>query len=297
MATPMTGKRLATVLRAAGLNVIEMPGWLDNNRNHKGAWGEVEGVLHHHTVTRGDTPAQTRDSVALCFNGHSELPGPLCHGVIAKNGDVYLVGNGRANHAGSGDDAVLRAVLAGRPLPAPVSNTRDGNRLFYGFESINLGDGTDPWPRAQVLAMQLVSVAIHREHGWGQERSLAHKEWQLGKIDPRGPGFPSMASFRDDIGVRLGTGNGDDVALTDDDKAWILANVPRGVAAFKNPNLDSRDILQILRDGAADAKRAADRGSLTLDAIARLDLTNETPESLAAIAAAVADEIARRGAS
>jgi hypothetical protein len=293
----MTGTRLAAVLRAGGLHVIESPGWLTHNRNHKGAWGEVEGVMHHHTVTRGDTPQQTQASVALCFDGHATLPGPLCHGVISKDGTVYLVGNGRANHAGTGDDAVLRAMLAGRPLPDPVSNSRDGNRLFYGFESINLGDGVDPWPRAQVLAMEMVSVAISREHGWDEGRSLAHQEWQRGKIDPRGPGFPGMDTLRANIKTRLRADERDDMAVTEDDIRKIAQATARAVAEFQNPNLEPRrDLYQVIRDGAADAKRAADRAVEIRGAVDRLDLTGMTPAALDAIATAVADEIARRGA-
>ena len=130
MATPMTGQTLAKVLRAAGLKVVERPGWLTNNRNHKGPWGPAHGVMLHHTVTSGSTMA----TVDLCFNGHSTLPGPLCHGVIAKDGTVYLVGNGRANHAGMGDGDVLQAVINEKPLPADNETDVDGNRYFYGFE-------------------------------------------------------------------------------------------------------------------------------------------------------------------
>lgn len=297
MATPMTGPRLAQVLRANGLNVIEKPGWLTNNRNHKGAWGPVHGVLHHHTVTRGDTPAQTQASVDLCYHGHATLPGPLCHGVITKNGDVYLVGNGRANHAGLGDDDVLRALRADEPVPPDDEANTDGNAVLYGFESINLGDGKDPWPRAQVRAMELVSVAILREHGWSRHSVIGHLEWQPGKIDPRGPGFPGMDTLRANIDARLTVTGDDDMALTNEDKAWILANVPRGVAAFRNTNLDPRDVFQIQRDAAADAKRAAERSAATLAAVQNLDLTGLTPEQLAALSASVANELSRRLAS
>jgi len=134
----------------------------------------------HHTVTSG-----TASSVELCYNGHSSLPGPLCHGVIAKDGTIYLVGNGRANHAGSGDDDVLRAVIDERELPADNEANTDGNRHFYGFEAINLGDGKDPWPAAQREAIVRASAAICRAHGWTHRSVIGHKEWQPGKIDPR----------------------------------------------------------------------------------------------------------------
>ncbi|MEU5284113.1 peptidoglycan-binding protein [Streptomyces sp. NPDC020755] len=196
MATPLSADRLLKALRDEGLHVIEHRSWRDNSRNHKGPWGPTHGVMIHHTVTSG-----TASSVELCYNGHSALPGPLCHGVIAKNGTVHLVGNGRANHAGLGDDDVLRAVIAERDLPADNEASTDGNRHFYGFEAVNLGDGKDPWPDAQLLAIERAAAAVCRAHGWDQRSVIGHLEWQPGKIDPRG--F-TMDSMRSRIGKRLG---------------------------------------------------------------------------------------------
>ncbi|MFJ1581481.1 N-acetylmuramoyl-L-alanine amidase, partial [Streptomyces sp. NPDC088182] len=89
MATPLSATKLLQVLRNEGLRVVEHRSWRTHNRNHKGPWGPMHGVMVHHTVTSG-----AQSSVELCYNGHSSLPGPLCHGVIAKDGTVYLVGNG-----------------------------------------------------------------------------------------------------------------------------------------------------------------------------------------------------------
>ncbi|MFD3741574.1 peptidoglycan-binding protein [Streptomyces sp. NPDC058629] len=197
MATPLTADRLLAALLAEGVTVVEHPGWRTNNRNHMGPWGPVHGVMIHHTVTTG-----TASSVDLCFRGHSKLPGPLCHGVIAKDGTVHLVGNGRANHAGSGDDDVLRAVISEGELPPDNEANTDGNRHFYGFEAVNLGDGKDPWPAVQLLAIERAAAAVCRAHGWNERSVIGHLEWQPGKIDPRG--F-TMDSMRTRIGKRLGT--------------------------------------------------------------------------------------------
>ncbi|MFC8658443.1 peptidoglycan-binding protein [Streptomyces parvus] len=197
MATPLSADRLLKALRDEGLHVVEHRSWRTNNRNHKGPWGPTHGVMIHHTVTSG-----TASSVELCYNGHSRLPGPLCHGVIAKDGTVYLVGNGRANHAGLGDDDVLRAVIAERSLPADNEANTDGNRHFYGFEAVNLGDGKDPWPAEQLLAIERAAAAVCRAHGWSERSVIGHLEWQPGKIDPRG--F-TMSSMRTRVGKRLGS--------------------------------------------------------------------------------------------
>ncbi|MGW4852229.1 peptidoglycan-binding protein [Streptomyces sp. NPDC004288] len=195
MATPLTADRLVAALRAEGVTVVEHDGWRTHNRNGHGDWGPVVGVMIHHTVSTG-----TASSVALCFNGYEGLPGPLCHGVIAKDGTVHLVGNGRANHAGGGDPSVLRAVTSetyGDTPPAPRAHQGspgavDGNSRFYGFECVNLGDGSDPWPAEQLLAIERVSSALCRAHGWGARSVIGHKEWSDWKNDPRGFGMPTM---------------------------------------------------------------------------------------------------------
>ena len=98
MATPLAPDMLLAALRAEGVTVVEHPGWRTHNRNQAGSWGPVNGVMIHHTVSSG-----TASSVEMCFNGYEGLPGPLCHGVIAKDGTVHLVGSGRANLGGGGD--------------------------------------------------------------------------------------------------------------------------------------------------------------------------------------------------
>ncbi|MGP4112067.1 peptidoglycan recognition protein family protein [Streptomyces sp. 4N509B] len=200
MASPLSADRLLRALRDEGVRVVEHREWRTNNRNHVGSFGPVHGVMIHHTVTEG-----TASTVDLCYDGHSTLPGPLCHGVIAKDGTCYLVGNGRANHAGSGDGDVLAAVIAERDLPADNDTDTDGNIHFYGFECVNRGDNVDPWPPEQVEAAVRASAAICRAHGWGKDGTtsvIGHLEWQPGKVDPRGPGV-SMADIRRRVAERL----------------------------------------------------------------------------------------------
>ncbi|NUK22078.1 N-acetylmuramoyl-L-alanine amidase [Streptomyces lunaelactis] len=195
MATAPTADAFAALLRAEGLTVVEVGRWQTHNRNHKGPWGPVHGVMIHHTVTKG-----TANTVKICRDGYTALPGPLCHGVIAKDGTVHLIGYGRTNHAGLGDDDVLRAVQNETPLPADNEANTDGNRYFYGFECENLGDGKDPWPQVQLEAIERVSAALCRYHRWGPRSVIGHLEWQPGKVDPRG--F-TMDSMRDRIADRL----------------------------------------------------------------------------------------------
>ena len=198
MATPPSAAAFLKALRDEGLKVVEVGDWRTHNRNHKGPWGPVHGVMIHHTVTKG-----TANTVRICRDGYTSLPGPLCHGVIAKDGTVHVVGYGRANHAGLGDDDVQRAVENEQPLPPDNEANTDGNRAFYGFECENLGDGKDPWPAVQLEAIEKAGAALCRLHEWDAERVIGHLEWQPGKVDPRG--F-TMRSMRDRIRKRLGSG-------------------------------------------------------------------------------------------
>lgn len=196
MATPMTASVLLSALKAEGVKVVEYKDWRDHQRDEETGkpFGPVNGVVIHHTVTEG-----TQNSVDICYDGYSSLPGPLCHGVIDKKGVVYLISAGRSNHAGSGDPdvwAAARDESYGDYPPAPNENTMDGNDVFYGFECVNLGDGEDPWPDVQVEAMVKASAAICRHYGWSAKSVIGHKEWQLGKIDPKGI---DMKDFRDKV--------------------------------------------------------------------------------------------------
>ncbi|MFJ1597750.1 peptidoglycan-binding protein [Streptomyces sp. NPDC088261] len=193
MAAPLSADALVRALRGEGVRVAEHGDWKTHNRNHKGPWGPVHGVMLHHTAGV--------DSLALCRGGTPDLPGPLCIGLLTKEGTVHLVGYGRTNHAGNGSAAVLEAVRAEKPLPARGPDAVDGNARFYGFEIENLGNGRDPYPAAQLDAAERLSAALCRAHGWSARSVIAHKEWTRRKIDPS---F-SMPAMRDRVTVRLGS--------------------------------------------------------------------------------------------
>ncbi|MFE4796250.1 N-acetylmuramoyl-L-alanine amidase [Streptomyces sp. NPDC056708] len=201
MAAPLSADRLLQALRAEGVRVVEVGNWRTRNRNHKGPWGPANGSLVHHTVTRG-----TASTVRIVRDGYPDLPGPLCHGMIAKDGRVHLVGWGRTNHAGGGDPRVLDQVIAesygSRPTPPTRGNANgtDGNAHFYGWECENLGDGKDPWPKAQYDAIVRVQAALCRAHGWSAKSVIGHREWSADKVDPRGIDMPLL---RADVAERL----------------------------------------------------------------------------------------------
>lgn len=194
MATPLSADKMLAALKKEGVKVVEHAGWRTHNRAGHGAWGPVNGIIIHHTAGADSTAGRS-----LVYNGRSDLPGPLSHAYLSKDGTVTLTGNGRANHAGSGDGRVLTAVINESALPKPTRNDTDGNVHFYGIEIANLGNGKDPYPKVQYDAAVKWAAAICRAHGWSAKSVIGHKEWTNQKIDPS---F-DMAAFRKDVHTQL----------------------------------------------------------------------------------------------
>lgn len=148
-----------------------------------------QGVVCHHTASSAgsDHPA-----LGICTYGRSDLPGPLCNVLLARNGDAYIVASGRANHAGSGG---YRGLY--------------GNSSVLGIEAENNGVG-EPWSQNQLRSYHRICAAmcseINRDASW----VCGHKEWTSRKIDPAGI---NMNDFRVFVQQVLITG-GDDV-MTD----------------------------------------------------------------------------------
>ena len=200
MATPLSADTILTVLRAEGVEVFEHSGWKTHNRDAATGktFGPVHGVLIHHTTGHNDKE--------YCYNGSSALPGPLCHSWLGKTAGLWMIGHGRANHAGMVDGDVLNALIAeSSPLPKDDYANVDGNDALYGLEMENYGDGVDPWPAEQYAIAVKWAAALCRKHGWTERSVAGHKEMQPGKIDPT---F-DMDDFRQAVKVQLGKQPGD----------------------------------------------------------------------------------------
>lgn len=234
MATPMTADRFVSALKAEEINVVEHDGWRTHNRNSRGPWGPVNGIVIHHTAGR--------DSKNLVWSGTAALPGPLCHTYLSKNGLATMIGNGRTNHAGTFASNAHSAVVSELPAhPRPdLSEPVDGNAHYYGIEVENLGDGKDPYPAVQYQAAVRWAAAICRAHGWSENSVIGHKEGTRRKIDPT---F-DMDTFRKDVAERLKhpadwTPNDveDDMTLSVEDAKvlWLTDGI------VKNPNSDTAE--------------------------------------------------------
>ncbi|QOI67422.1 LysM-like endolysin [Streptomyces phage Beuffert] len=213
MATPMTASQIVAQLKKWGVKYKEVKSWETHNRNSKGAWGGMNGFIWHHTGADVSTANAASYAGSTLYNGLSTLPGPLCHFGLAPDGTVYLVGWGRANHAGGGDPAVLQKVInedySGNLKPTKGnSNGTDGNAHFYGVEIMY--SGSHKMTDAQYQAGLKLSAAILDFHKWSEKSVIGHGEWSNDKWDP---GYASgkimdMSAIRADVLKTLKAGPG-----------------------------------------------------------------------------------------
>jgi N-acetylmuramoyl-L-alanine amidase-like protein len=142
---------LASVIRASGMNVIEVSGW--QSRNH-GSLVNVQSIICHHTAgaATGNYP-----SLSVVTNGRTDLKGPLAHLGLGRDGTVYVISNGVAWHAG-----------------ATINDAIWGNTHSIGIEAENTG--SQPWPDVQVDAYAKLIAVLCKHYGLGIDRVKGHKE-------------------------------------------------------------------------------------------------------------------------
>lgn len=199
MSAPMPPQLFVDRVRARGIRVVEMTvngiNWKNNNRNSKGPWDNVHGIVEHHT---GSDTTDPNGYARFLFLGSSALIGPLCQFSTAPDGTLYMIGWGRCNHAGGGDPIVRDMVINDQiPYDREVHPTKgnldgvDGNREYYGNEIMY--SGGHPMTAAQLNTSTIVDKVICEYHGWGGNSIIAHREWSKDKPDP---GYQNMATKR-----------------------------------------------------------------------------------------------------
>jgi hypothetical protein len=169
---------LADELRAAGLNVIEEPGWRTRGATSKSTgklFDPIGQIIHHSADVAREGLADDLDDaglVNLIVHGRADLPGPLYQIHIDRDGEVHVIAAGRANHAGRGS-------WEGIPKDS-------GNMTTVGidFENNGVGEG---WPANQIHVGHVVSAVIARKLGHDAKQIAMHREYSSeGKIDPTG---------------------------------------------------------------------------------------------------------------
>lgn len=149
-------------LRANGVTVKFVQGW-----RTRGSSYAPRGQMEHHTASNplgGNAPA-----LGIVTNGRSDLPGPLAQTLTARNGTVYIVAKGRANHAGTGG-------------PRSGIPQNSGNSFLRGNEAENSGVG-ERWSKKQVDAMVTLDAVTLKLLKRGAAMYMEHKQWTTRKID------------------------------------------------------------------------------------------------------------------
>lgn len=147
-------------LRLAGVDVIEIEGW----RTRGSSTFSPRGGVNHHTAgpKRGIAP-----SLGICINGRSDVPGPLCHGLLGRDNKMRLIASGRSNHAGKGGTRGL-----------------SGNSSVFGLEIEHTGVlATEAINWDQVDMAARIQAAFAVTGGYSAIKVVQHWEWTTRKID------------------------------------------------------------------------------------------------------------------
>lgn len=208
---------LADVLRGAGLNVYEMPGWkeagtLDKRTGQPRELARVDAIICHHTAT---TRRWLDGHVAaLLRKGRLDLAGPLSQTGLERDGTWVCVAAGRCNHNGYG--------------------TWGNNTI--GVEAYNDGVG-ELWSNEQYASYVKGVAAIAHYLNMPMARVLGHRETTPGKPDPYGI---HMGAFR--LGVISHVLTFRDTLTTDTTTPTGLTEEPLLMAAAKD-DLDAQKAL------------------------------------------------------
>jgi N-acetylmuramoyl-L-alanine amidase len=184
---------LAGVLHAAGLNVVEEPGW--RTRGH-GEMTSVQTIVCHHTAgpSTGELP-----SLGTVRDGRPGLSGPLAQLMLGRSGTWYVIAAGKCYHAG----VVLRDSYA--------------NENAVGVEAE--ADGVSAWPTLQYHSYAKGCAALVKAYGLNITDVLGHKEVASPPGRKSDPNF-SMGDFRSRVSDYLALEA--DVPIDDADVKKIL---------------------------------------------------------------------------
>lgn len=155
----------------AGLKVAPVDGWENRGRSDMKV---IKGVMCHHTAgpkTFNMPSLETLLQGRRLGNGDWLKP-PLCNLGLGRDGTYYLVGAGRANHAGPSDKGGWRGIVT-------------GNSNMIGIEAEHVGQPGVPWPEIQMEAYLHGVAAILKHLGLNEMDCCGHKEYAPSrKIDP-----------------------------------------------------------------------------------------------------------------
>jgi N-acetylmuramoyl-L-alanine amidase len=190
------------ILREAGLPVREVSGWRTRGRPPSGnprdpafpAATKFAGIGLHHTAGHND--------LNVVIAGRPGIPGPLANLYVSRDGRVFVVAAGRANHFGPGAREVYDRTRRdqaprGDAARLGLSDSIVGNGVYVGIEVENFGTRSDPYPRVQIDHLERACAAICELQRWSANRCVQHREWTRRKIDMsyRGPIRQAVAAL------------------------------------------------------------------------------------------------------
>lgn len=171
---------LATIAKRTGYPVVERAGWKTRGR---APMSGAKSIICHHTA---GGPSGNYPSLGVVQNGRAGLPGPLAHYGLGRDGTIYVIAAGRANHAGV------------------VDTTAHSNSYAIGIEAENTGRG-EKWSNAQMDAYAKLCRELCDHYGIPISQVRGHREVARPKGRKVDPSF-DMNAFRKMVKARKGTG-------------------------------------------------------------------------------------------
>lgn len=267
---------LPTVLRAAGLTVVEVPGWSTRSADEDSDASTYNpgGVIIHET--RGSATSSDAGEIGVLVNGRVGLSGPIAQCYIGRDGRWHVVAAGLCHHVKTG---------WGGPF-AGWGNTR-----LLGIEPAHSVD--EDWANKPVQYRSYVRgvAAIVKYKGW--PAPVGHKEHQPG--DKPDPEF-SMSRFRADVAAVI-AGEDDDMLTPQqvidwDYMRWRIEALALGLDTIRGgpekgkPVWLIREIKALTAKGAADATADAQRDAELLASVRQAETGGATAAEIAALVAA-----------
>ena len=185
---------LDKAVASSGLPYVLVPGW--KTRGRSSDYAPLGDIVCHGTGTSaaaaGDYP-----TLRIIRDGRPGLPGPLSQLGLGRNGTVYVVASGRANHAGKTDKAT------------------SGNGRSLGIEAEH-PNGRTAYTTVQYQAYVRLVAALCKWYKKPISAVRSHAEVAVPrgrKADPSGSNF-SMDTFRADVTREISGGGTTNVGLS-----------------------------------------------------------------------------------
>ncbi len=143
---------------------------------------EPELIVVHYPVGIDDDGG---DSILhlVAYQGSSAAPAPIYHLYVDHaDGSLFLVTEGRANHAGSG--SLTQLLRARQDLPVVAPDDLTGDTIIGNQYSIGISLEGPPTTDTQRDTAARACAAICTANGWTANRVLGHSEWTWRKTDP-----------------------------------------------------------------------------------------------------------------